>query len=213
MSAARKSRAGAAAAEKPATPAATPPLGGRIRELRRARNWNLSDLSARAKIAVSTLSKVENGLLSLTYDRLQLVAQAFDMSLSEFLAALAVDKPQSSPTARISWAKKGSGTKVKTDGYLYHYLCENLRQKSMVPILSQCRARTLEQFGPLLKHDAEEFVFVVRGRVEVHTEYYGTEILNAGEGVYLDSNMGHAYLKASDEDAWILSVNYNHKGT
>ncbi len=101
------------------------------------------------------------------------------MSLSEFLAALAVDKPQSSPTARISWAKKGSGTKVKTDGYLNHYLCENLRQKSMVPILSQCRARTLEQFGPLLKHDAEEFVFVVRGRVEVHTEYYGTEILNA----------------------------------
>jgi quercetin dioxygenase-like cupin family protein len=77
----------------------------------------------------------------------------------------------------------------------------------MVPILSRCKARTMGEFGPLLRHEGEEFIFVVRGQVAVHTEIYGAEVLNTGEGVYLDSRMGHAYLQAGEEEAWILSVN------
>jgi transcriptional regulator with XRE-family HTH domain len=193
------------------TPAGVANLGARVRVLRRDRGWNLSDLSDRSSIALSTLSKVENGLLSLTYDRLQQVAEAFDLTLSEFLSPTPTEEGRGVPSARISWAKKGSGAQADTDNYLYNYLCEDLRLKAMVPIMSQCRARSMEAFGPMLKHDAEEFIFVVKGRVEVHTEYYGPQILEEGEGVYLDSRMGHAYLNAAEGgESWILSVNYNH---
>jgi transcriptional regulator with XRE-family HTH domain len=186
------------------------PLGARIRKLRRDRGWNLAELSRRSDIALSTLSKVENGLLSLAYDRLQQVAAAFDLSLSEFIAPPSTEDIRVLPSARIAWAKKGSGTLVDTPNYIYNYLCENLRLKAMVPIVSQCHARTLEEFGPLLKHNAEEFVFVLKGQIAVHTEYYGPENLGVGEGVYLDSRMGHAFLNAGEGDAWILSVNYNN---
>ena len=182
-------------------------LGARIRQLRRAAGWNLSDLSERSRIAVSTLSKVENGALTLNYDRLQQVAQAFEMSLSEFLSAVSASEPKPVATARVAWARAGSGARVDTQAYENHYLCESLRLKSMVPIMARCKARTLDEFGPMLRHEGEEFVLVFKGRVAVHTEYYGVEVLEAGEGVYIDSRMGHAYLQHGEDEAWIVSVN------
>jgi|SRR5665213_2373806 len=187
--------------------AAHPPLGERIRRLRHERRWSLSELKKRSSIATSTLSKVENGLLSLPYDRLQLIASAFGLSLSEFFAA---DAPaEAAAVGRISWALRGSGEIVDSGAYIYHYLCTSIRTKRMVPILSQVVARNLAEFGRLLKHQGEEFVFTHRGRVEVHTECYKPQILEEGEGVYIDSCMGHAYTNAGPGQAWILSVNTN----
>lgn len=206
--AARKARTGVTGAEPPGKAATRAQgLGPRIRQMRQAANWTLSELSARSDIAVSTLSKVENGVLTLTYDRLLLIAQAFDLSLSEFLSGVGTNELRALPTARLSLARKGSGTAVDTANYDYLYLCENLRSKMMVPILSRCRARSLEEFGPLLRHAGEEFIFVVKGRITVCTEHYEPTTLDVGEGVYIDSRMGHAYLQASEDEALILSVN------
>lgn len=183
-------------------------LGAHIRQLRNGRGWSLGELSARTAIAPSTLSKVENGALSLNYERLQVVASAFEMSLSEFLA-----EQESSSTstadgiARISWANKESAKRIDAGPYDYFYLCTDLRLKHMVPILSHVKATSLAEFGPLLRHDGEEFVFVVKGRVEVHTDFYSPTILGEGEGVYLDSRQGHAYVAAGGAETWILSVN------
>ena len=71
----------------------------------------------------------------------------------------------------------------------------------MVPIMAEVRARTLEEFGPLLRHAGEEYFLVTHGRICVHTEFYAPEILEEGDGVYLDSTMGHAYLNAGDAPA------------
>ncbi|HMH30309.1 MAG TPA: XRE family transcriptional regulator [Steroidobacteraceae bacterium] len=185
--------------------AAPPALGQRIHLLRQARRWSLSELSKRSTIATSTLSKVENGILSLAYDRLQLIAGAFGLTLSEFFAA--ESSVDASAVARISWAHRGSGEVVDSGAYVYHYLCTSLRAKRMVPILSQVIARTLPEFGRLLRHEGEEFVFAHLGRVEVHTEFYKPQVLEEGEGVYIDSRMGHAYTNAGPGEAWILSVN------
>lgn len=215
---AKRSTAGSATTsrargKKPAIPdaaAANSSLGARVRRMRQERRWSLAELARRSTIATSTLSKVENGILSLTYDRLLLVAQAFELTISEFLADAGSANPvtpRSDAVARISWAKKGVGERIDASPYTYRYLCTNLRAKQMVPILSLVKARKLEEFGDLLVHEGEEFVFVVQGRLEVHTQYYEREILEQGEGVYLDSRMGHAYLNASAGETWILSVN------
>ena len=185
----------------------SPPLGQRIRLLRQARRWSLSELHKRSTIATSTLSKVENGILSLAYDRIQLIARAFGLSLSEFFAA--ESSADAGSVARISWAHRGSGEIVDSGAYVYHYLCTSVRAKRMVPILSQVIARSLAEFGRLLKHEGEEFVFAHKGRIEVHTEFYKPQILEEGEGVYIDSRMGHAYTNAGAGEAWILSVNTN----
>lgn len=202
-----------ASTEEPVDPASTvavPPLGERIRRLRNAQHWSLSQLSRRSGIATSTLSKVENGLLSLAYDRLVAVASAFGMSLSAFLASN-TDEPQPSSGARISWARRGSGEILEIGSYTYEYLCTNLRKKRMVPLIGQVHARTLEEFGPLVKHEGEEFLFVLKGQVEVHTEFYAPEVLREMEGVYLDSRMGHGAINCGPGEAWILSLNTDPK--
>ena len=35
----------------------------------------------------------------------------------------------------------------------------------------------------------------------MHTEFYAPEILHEGDGIYLDSTMGHAYLNAGEADS------------
>ncbi|CUS45463.1 MAG: XRE family transcriptional regulator [Pseudomonadota bacterium] len=185
-------------------------MGQRIKTLRKSRKWSLALLSEKSGIPLSTLSKVEHGLLTLNYDRIQQISEAFGVSFSEFLSP---ETPQESvraaPTGRISWALRGSGLLVETQKYNYHYLCSDLRVKAMIPIHCQCKAHTLEEFGDLLRHDAEEFVLVVQGRVEIHTEFYEPRVLDVGEGAYIDSRMGHAYLNAGEGEAWIVSVNLN----
>jgi hypothetical protein len=78
----------------------------------------------------------------------------------------------------------------------------------MLPLFVQCMARSMEEFGPLLRHEGEEFILVMKGRIQLVTEFYSPEFLEEGEGVYLDSRMGHAALNAGDGEAWVFSVNY-----
>ena len=49
-------------------------LGARVRTLRKERNWTLEQAANKAGLARSTLSKIENGQMSPTYDALKKLA-------------------------------------------------------------------------------------------------------------------------------------------
>ena len=51
-------------------------LGARVRELRKARDWTLERAANQAGLARSTLSKIENGQMSPTYDALRRVCRS-----------------------------------------------------------------------------------------------------------------------------------------
>ena len=58
-----------------------------------------------------------------------------------------------------------------------------------------------------MRHPGEEYIHVIEGRAEVHTEFYDPIVLEAGEAVYIDSNMGHAYIAAEGcEEVLLLGV-------
>ena len=90
-------------------------------------------------------------------------------------------------TARRSITRQGQGLRVETPNYDYRYLCTDLAKKAMVPILITIRARSLVSFGSFSTHSGEEFIYVLRGEVEVHTEFYEPTALRAGEAMYIDS--------------------------
>jgi predicted transcriptional regulator len=60
-----------------------PTLGRILKELRRHRNWTLREMSERSGIPVSTLSKVENDRLTLTYDKLAQLSEHHEIPISE----------------------------------------------------------------------------------------------------------------------------------
>ncbi|TDK27219.1 XRE family transcriptional regulator [Luteimonas aestuarii] len=183
-----------------------PTIGSLLRALRARNGWTLKEMSERTGIPLSTLSKVENDRLSLTYDKLLQISQRLNLRMSELFAEPdASSEPQ--VTARRSIARIEDGVRVNTPNYDYYYLCTELRRKRMIPVLTRVRATTLAQFGELVRHSGEEYIHVIEGAVEVHTEFYDPIVLRAGEGVYIDSNMGHAYLAAPGcEEALLLGV-------
>ena len=182
-------------------------LGGLLKALRAHNGWTLREMSERSGIPVSTLSKVEHDRLTLTYDKLQQLSQRLGMRMSELFAESEDDEAPSAVTARRSIGKLDRAIQVTTDNYDYHYLCPELRRKRMIPVLTNIRAKTVEEFGDLVRHSGEEYIYVLDGRIEVHTEFYEPVVLEQGESIYIDSQMGHAYIVAEGcEEASVLGV-------
>ena len=157
----------------------------------------------------STLSKVENGLLSLSYDRLVAVAAAFELELSEFLAdeETPVDPgPGRPPHGRLTVQRRGEGKRLVTDNCGYEYLCTRIRHRDITPLVVEIKAHSMEEFGDLIRHEGEEFFYVLSGKIELHTEFYGPETLLPGDSAYIDSEMGHACISLSEEPAFIVNT-------
>jgi hypothetical protein len=77
----------------------------------------------------------------------------------------------------------------------------------MIPVLTRIAAKSLDEFGDLVRHSGEEYIHVLEGSIVVHTEFYDPVTLKTGEGIYIDSNMGHAYVAAEVcKEALVLGV-------
>jgi transcriptional regulator with XRE-family HTH domain len=184
---------------------AHPTLGQILRELRANRGWTLKEMSERSGIPVSTLSKVEHDRLTLTYDKLLQLSQKLNIRMSELFAES--EAADEGVTARRSIGRIDDSVRVTTPNYDYYYLCTELRRKRMIPILTRIRAKSLNEFGDLVRHSGEEYIHVLEGSILVHTEFYDPVILHQGEGIYIDSNMGHAYVAAEGcDEALVLGV-------
>ena len=169
-----------------------PTLGNIMQALRTRNGWTRKEMSARIGIPLSTLAKVEKDRLTLGYDKLLQISQRLEMRMSELLAH--GDAGESRLMTRRSIGTLDTAVRVNSPNYDYYFLCPDLRKKRMIPIFGRPRARTLEEFGELVRHAGEEFIYVLTGRVEVHTEFYEPVILEPGQCMYIDSGMGHAYL-------------------
>ena len=185
---------------------APPTLGSVVRDLRQRNDWTLKEMSQHTGIPLSTLAKVEHDRLTLTYDKLQQLSLRLQIPMSSLFA-----EPNEPTEARVSGrrsiGRRGQFVRVDTAHYDYGYLCTELRRKRMIPVLGVARAKTVEEFGPLAKHAGEEFIFVLKGSVAVHTEFYDPVVLETGECIYLDSDMGHAYLAGPEcTEASFLAV-------
>jgi transcriptional regulator with XRE-family HTH domain len=183
-----------------------PTLGMIMRNLRDRHGWTLKQMSERSGIPLSTLSKVEHDRLTLTYDKLQQVSQRLKIPMSDLFADAAGTKAPV-VTGRRSIGRIEDAVRIKTPNYDYFYLSTELRRKQMIPIITRIRAKSLAEFGDLVRHEGEEVIYVIKGRIEVHTEFYDPVTIEEGETIYIDSSMGHAYLVADGcEEALTLGV-------
>lgn len=184
-------------------------LGSLIRLLRQERGWTLREMSEKVDIPLSTLAKVETNKLSLTYEKLQQFTQRLGMSMVDFLGQgepVVPDEAQPVVMGRKSLTSEENSIDISTPNYDYKYLCADLSGRRMVPVKVRIRTRSLAEFGDHAKHRGEEFIYVLEGKVEVHMQFYSSVILEPGEGIYLDSSMGHAYTAKDCDEAVILAV-------
>ncbi|MBO9435203.1 helix-turn-helix transcriptional regulator [Ruegeria sp. R13_0] len=177
-------------------------LGARVRELRKARNWTLEQAASQAGLARSTLSKIENGQMSPTYDALKKLAIGLEISVPQLFTP-----PQREQViGRMAVTRSGEGAAHATATYEHELLAETLTKKQMLPYRARVRARSMDEFEGWVRHDGEEFMYVLTGVVRLYTEFYEPVEMRRGDSAYYDGSMGHNVISVSDEDATILWV-------
>lgn len=173
-----------------------------VHQRRRDAKLTLQELGERSGLATSTLSKIENGQISPTFETIQAIADGLGVGIAEIFAGH--DRVEVSGRRTIT--RKGEGVRRATAQYDYELLCAELVGKEFIPLLTTVKARTTADFPGLVKHDGEEFFFVLKGSVTLHTEHWAEAKLEEGDSAYFDSKMGHAIVTAGDEDAQILWI-------
>jgi transcriptional regulator with XRE-family HTH domain len=177
-------------------------LGLRVRELRRSLGWTLEEAAQRAGLARSTLSKIENGQMSPTYEALKKLAGGLSISVPQ----LFTPPSKAQVTGRMAVTKSGEGQAQATVTYEHELLAASLTRKQMLPYRATIRARSFEEFSGWVRHDGEEFLYVLTGVVRLYTEFYEPVDLRRGDSAYYDAAMGHNVISLSEEDATILWV-------
>lgn len=177
-------------------------LGARVRELRKARDWTLEQAAREAGLARSTLSKIENGQMSPTYEALKKLATGLQISIPQLFTP---PRP-GQVNGRMGVTREGDGQAQATATYEHVLLAETLSKKQMLPYRARIRARSLDEFDGWVRHDGEEFLYVLTGIVRLYTEFYEPIEMRRGDSAYYDATMGHNVISVSDEDATILWV-------
>lgn len=177
-------------------------LGARVRQLRKARDWTLEQAAGQAGLARSTLSKIENGQMSPTYDALKKLAVGLEISVPQLFTPPQAERVN----GRMAVTKSGQGNAQATATYEHELLAETLVKKQMLPYRARVRARSMAEFDGWVRHDGEEFLYVLTGVVTLYTEFYEPVEMRRGDSAYYDATMGHNVISNSPEDATILWV-------
>lgn len=190
-----------------------PNLGKQVRALREELGIGLVDLCNRTGLSRSALYKVEKNQMSLTYENLVKLSRGLGVDISRLFEL--TDKPAgqngvNEETRRFPGRRvvghHSDGKSVDTDNYVDTYLCTDLSNKLFDPVVTEVKAKTMQEFGEWSRHSGEEFSFVIKGSVKFCSEVYEPALLKTGDYVYFDSQMGHAYLKYGSGKAVILTV-------
>ena len=177
-------------------------LGLRVRELRKARSWTLEQAAKHAGLARSTLSKIENGQMSPTYDALKKLAVGLEISIPQLFTQPVKDQIN----GRLSVTKSGEGQNHVTVTYEHELLANTLSKKQMLPYRAVVRARSMDEFDGWVRHDGEEFLYSLTGMISLITEFYEPIEMRRGDSAYYDASMGHNLVTVSQDDATILWV-------
>ncbi|MDW4547750.1 XRE family transcriptional regulator [Defluviimonas sp. D31] len=177
-------------------------LGQRVRDLRKERGWTLEQAAGQAGLARSTLSKIENGQMSPTYEALKKLAEGLSITVPQ----LFTPPSKAQISGRMAVTKAAEGQAHATATYEHRLLAGTLRAKQMLPYTARIRARSIEEFDGWVRHDGEEFLYVLTGVARLYTEFYEPVDLRRGDSAYYDATMGHNVISLSAEDATILWV-------
>lgn len=177
-------------------------LGTRVRDLRKARGWTLEQAAQQAGLARSTLSKIENGQMSPTFEALKKLATGLEISVPQ----LFTPPKREQVMGRRDITRAGEGQAHATTTYEHELLASALSTKRMLPYRSRIRSRSFDDFDGWVRHDGEEFMLVLTGTVRLYTEFYEAVDMRRGDSAYYDGAMGHNVISTSPEDATILWV-------
>jgi transcriptional regulator with XRE-family HTH domain len=175
-------------------------LGRRVRTARLTLDLTLDTAGRLCGVSRSTLSKIENGLMSPTFDVLQKIVVGLKINVGELFGFAR----KTNAGGRRALTRKDAGQHQAYRGYRMEGLATDLAHKTMLPFRIRITARSLDGFDDWWRHDGEAFLYVLSGSVCLYSELYAPTPLEAGDSLYFDGRTSHAAVSTSKADAELL---------
>lgn len=173
-------------------------VGQRLRELRQENGWTLKEVSSRTDISTGTLSKLENGKTHLNFSSVNKLAFGLGLRVTE------LTNPAQTVSGQRTVTPAMSGVVFETQDIDYEVLCTEISDAQQGYLKGIVKAKTLDPNLPWHKHKGQEFIYVLKGVLELHTEHYAPLLLKAGDSTLFDSSMGHHYVSKGRNSAEII---------
>ena len=164
-----------------------------------------AELAEKAGFARSTLSKIENGQLSPTFEILLKLAHGFGVDIASLLGP--EDRPTLAGRMCIDRGPAADPADIieYTNNRLFP-LAAQFKDKLFECFIVEFTCTSLEDFGPWNGHDTEDMLYVLSGELGFHSEGYETMTLTPGQSVYFDGRMRHACISVGDQVCRCLYV-------
>jgi transcriptional regulator with XRE-family HTH domain len=181
-------------------------VGGRIRNLRKARGLSLKEVALRAGLSGSFLSQLERGISSASVRHLARLAEALDVGLAEIFPV--ADGETGGPTlvARVADRKKITFGDFGMSKELLTPFDKSPRLD--IYIISMEPGGTTGD-KPYV-HQGEEAGYVLEGGIELVVDGQKS-ILNEGDSFRFSSTNPHQYRNAGTRPAKAVWINYREK--
>ncbi len=180
----------------------TSSVNEQIRTIRAEKKLTLRSLSLASGLSVSQLSKLENGKVRLSVETAMALANAMKVPVAALMA-----KPAAEPRSRRSITHVGTGVRHSQPGMELEVLCGDLKEKRNFFWRVVVTATTMDESGGWRKHPGEEFLYILSGTLELHTEHYQPVQLEPGDSILFDADMPHAYLAVGENPVVLLMSN------
>lgn len=162
-------------------------LGSRLRQLRRSRGVSLAEVAEGSGISPSFLSMVEKGKSDITVSRLMRLVHWFGVSVSDL-----VQEPNPSPV-QIVRADRRRSLRLANEKITIQMLTPD-GHHAMMPVIN-----VYDEGGGMVdptRHEGEEFVHVIEGRIELTVGSGEPIVLEAGDSAYYRSDVPHSFRNA-----------------
>ncbi len=182
-------------------------VGEKITSLRKKTGLTVDALAEKSGLTKIVVSQIESDVVSPTVAALIRIAKALDKDVNYFFQE---EEPEN---IRIEVVRKSERKKVQRKrssgshpvSYSYQSLAYRKAHKHMQPFLVEFDI-DVEEEAEMLTHDGEEFLFLLEGRLEMHTDSE-VIILKEGDSVYFESSIPHCFIgKGSVKPKAVVSI-------
>ena len=194
---ARATRAGSKRGAGPADGPEQGNLGRKLRQLRRALGMSLSQVSTKTGLSPSFISMVERSMAGASIASLKTLAAAYGSPLRGLLGS-DDDSPKRLVRARERWVLPSVSRGVKM---------EELAQGDRMMACHLVSIAPGAGSGGTYAHEGEEFIFVLRGRLEVTIDGIDHYDMHPGDGLYFESSSPYSWRNPGRTETTVLWVN------
>ena len=182
-------------------------IGHKVAFIRESRDLTVEDVSERANLAVQTITDIENGNLIPGLTPLIKIARVLGVRLGTFLD----DEENIGPSVtrkneKTEVTRFSDRSNAKASDLDFYSLAHNKAGRHMDPFMIDVFPDSHKDVH-LSTHEGEEFIYVMKGQIEV---IYGKEKyeISEGDSIYYDSIVAHHLHSVGKEPAKILAVVY-----